>query len=45
MQTDFVRSTASEPHRIRTRQILKSHPEIKKLIGQKNPTTFWVTLG
>ncbi|SFD56973.1 fatty acid desaturase [Spirosoma endophyticum] len=43
--TDFVHSNASEPHRIRTRQILKSHPEIKKLIGQKNPTTFWVILG
>ena len=39
---DFVRSTTAEPHRIRTRQILKAHPEIKKLIGQKNPTTFWV---
>ena len=43
--TDFVRSNASEPHRTRTRLILKSHPEIKKLIGQKNPTTFWVILG
>lgn len=42
--TDFVHATGSEPHRIRTRQILKAHPEIKKLIGQKNPTTFWVIL-
>ncbi len=42
--TDFVRSTAPEPHRIRTRQILKAHPEIKKLIGQKNPATFWVAV-
>ncbi|AQG81156.1 fatty acid desaturase [Spirosoma montaniterrae] len=42
--TDFVRSTAPEPHRTRTRQILKAHPEIKKLIGQKNPTTFWIIL-
>lgn len=43
--TDFVHSNATEPHRTRTRQILKSHPEIKKLIGQKNPTTFWVSVG
>jgi sphingolipid 4-desaturase/C4-monooxygenase len=37
--TDFVYSNESEPHRIRTRQILKSHPDVRKLIG-KNPTTF-----
>ncbi|MFN8356096.1 MAG: fatty acid desaturase [Spirosomataceae bacterium] len=43
-RTDFVHATGAEPHRIRTRQILKAHPEIKKLIGQKNPTTFWITL-
>ncbi len=43
--TDFVQASGSEPHRIRTRQILKSHPEIKKLIGQKNPKTFWVAVG
>lgn len=42
--TDFVHATGTEPHRIRTRQILKAHPEIKKLIGQKNPNTFWVIL-
>ena len=44
-RTDFVRSTASEPHRLRTRQILKTHPEIKKLIGQKNPNTFLIAFG
>ena len=42
---DFVYSTTAEPHRIRTRRILKAHPEIKKLIGQKNPATFWVSVG
>ncbi len=42
---DFTYSTKSEPHRMRTRQIMKAHPEVKKLIGQKNPTTFWVALG
>jgi sphingolipid 4-desaturase/C4-monooxygenase len=36
---DFVYSNESEPHRIRTRQILKSHPGVRKLIG-KNPKTF-----
>lgn len=43
--TDFVFSTDSEPHRIRTREILRKHPEIKQLIGKKNPATFWITLG
>ena len=41
---DFVFSHDSEPHRTRTREILKKHPEIKKLIGKKNPNTFWITL-
>jgi sphingolipid 4-desaturase/C4-monooxygenase len=36
---DFVYSNESEPHRIRTRQILKNHPDVRKLIG-KNPNTF-----
>ncbi len=43
--SDFTYSTHAEPHRIRTRQILKAHPEVKKLIGQKNPATFWISLG
>ncbi|MBO0937226.1 fatty acid desaturase [Fibrella sp. HMF5335] len=42
---DFTYSTKAEPHRMRTRQIMKAHPEVKKLIGQKNPVTFWVALG
>lgn len=36
---DFIYSNTSEPHRIRTKQILKKHPDVRKLIG-KNPTTF-----
>ena len=36
---DFVYSDSSEPHRIRTKQILKQHPDVRKLIG-KNPKTF-----
>ncbi len=42
--TDFKYSDQTEPHRIRTREILKAHPEIKKLIGKKNVNTFWITL-
>lgn len=41
---DFVYSTQGEPHRVRTRKILKDHPGIRGLIG-KNPNTFWVILG
>jgi sphingolipid 4-desaturase/C4-monooxygenase len=43
--TDFLHSTTPEPHRTRTRQILKAHPDIKHLIGQKNPATFAVIIG
>lgn len=42
--TDFVHVNGPEPHRIRTREILQSHPEIKQLIGQKSSSTFWVIL-
>jgi sphingolipid delta-4 desaturase len=41
---DFQHSTRPEPHRDRTKTILKDHPEIRKLIG-KNPMTFWYALG
>src|SRR5882672_5057468 len=34
----FHFSSSPEPHRIRTLQILKQHPEVKKLMG-KNPVT------
>jgi sphingolipid delta-4 desaturase len=43
-KTDFVYSTQVEPHRIRTRRILKEHPEIRELIG-KNPNTIWIIVG
>jgi sphingolipid delta-4 desaturase len=43
-RTDFFQSAASEPHRIRTKQILKKHPQVRELIG-KNPVTFWAILG
>lgn len=41
---DFAYSTEPEPHRGRTKEILKQHPEVRKLIG-KNPMTFWYALG
>jgi sphingolipid delta-4 desaturase len=43
-RTDFIYSEESEPHRIRTKEILKQHPQIRKLIG-KNPLTFLAILG
>lgn len=43
-KTDFTYSEKQEPHRLRTRQILQQHPEMRKLIG-KNPNTIFVILG
>jgi sphingolipid delta-4 desaturase len=43
-RTDFVHSAKQEPHRLRTRQILQQHPEVRKLIG-KNHYTFFAVLG
>ena len=40
---DFLFSTQPEPHRLRTKQILKQHPGIRSLIG-KNPGSFYITL-
>lgn len=42
-RTDFTYSTSPEPHRMRTRQILKAHPEVRTLIG-RNPVSFAVIL-
>ncbi|MHA8105843.1 fatty acid desaturase [Aquirufa sp. 5-AUSEE-100C1] len=42
ISSDFTWVEGSEPHRQRTREIIKKHPEVKKLIG-KNPMTFlWI---
>jgi len=43
-RTDFVYSIECEPHRIRTKQILKHHPEMRKLIG-KNWLTIFAIIG
>ena len=39
----FRWSTECEPHKMRTKEIIMEHPEIRKLIG-KNPYTFFVIL-
>lgn len=40
----FVFSSEREPHRIRTKEILKQHPQMRELIG-KNPYTFFAIVG
>jgi sphingolipid delta-4 desaturase len=40
----FSVSDLPEPHRSRTRQILRNHPEVRRYIG-KTPATFWVAVG
>ncbi|MBV9989645.1 MAG: fatty acid desaturase [Chitinophagaceae bacterium] len=44
MKEDFVHQTCCEPHRIRTKEILKQHPDMRKLIG-KNPNTIFAIIG
>jgi predicted RNA-binding protein YlqC (UPF0109 family) len=41
---DFIHVERSEPHRVRTKEILKEVPDMRKLIG-KNPLTFWAIIG
>jgi sphingolipid 4-desaturase/C4-monooxygenase len=41
---DFVHVETPEPHRGRTREMLKQHPEMRQLIG-KNPYSFLAILG
>jgi sphingolipid delta-4 desaturase len=43
-RTDFIHSEASEPHRLRTKQILNQFPETRDLIG-KNPFTMLIIVG
>jgi sphingolipid delta-4 desaturase len=42
-QRDFSYVQDPEPHRSRTKAMLKEHPEVRELIGQ-NPMTFWYCL-
>lgn len=44
MKKNFVHVDRSEPHRVRTKEILKEVPDMRKLIG-KNPWTFVVIVG
>ena len=41
---DFIHATYSEPHRVRTKEILKEFPDMRKLIG-KNPRTIFAIIG
>ena len=43
-RTDFTHSGKQEPHRMRTKQILQQHPEMRQLRG-KNPKTIFAILG
>lgn len=43
-KTDFIYSSESEPHRIRTKKMLKEFPHIRDLIG-KNPLTIFAIVG
>ena len=43
-RTDFVYSQVAEPHRVRTKQILKQFPNMRNLIG-KNPGTIFAIIG
>jgi sphingolipid delta-4 desaturase len=43
-ENSFRFSAQAEPHRIRTLQILKQYPDVKKLMG-KNPRTAFAILG
>ncbi|HEX6333219.1 MAG TPA: fatty acid desaturase [Flavisolibacter sp.] len=43
-RNDFVYSEGPEPHRARTRQILKQFPDVRNLIG-KNPWSFAAIVG
>lgn len=44
MKDDFVFQDCCEPHRTRTKEILREHPEVRKLIG-KNPATIYAIIG
>ena len=43
MEKSFKWSNESEPHKLRTKEIIAEHPEIRKLIG-RNPYTIFVIL-
>ncbi|MEQ1745098.1 MAG: fatty acid desaturase [Saprospiraceae bacterium] len=42
-QQDFTYMTGTEPHRLRTKEIITAHPEVRQLIG-KNPITALITV-
>lgn len=44
MTPSFTYSDEPEPHRARTKAILRAHPEMRRYIG-KNPVSAWLILG
>lgn len=44
-RSEFFYTEAPISHHVRARQILARHPEIRSLIGRRNPATFWIALG
>ncbi len=42
-QQGFLRVATAEPHRARTKDILRTHPDVRHLIGT-DIRTFWITL-
>jgi sphingolipid delta-4 desaturase len=43
-ENKFIHLSNPEPHRIRTKEILKEYPDVRDLIG-KNPLSFFIILG
>jgi len=43
-ETEFRWTEEINPHKLRVKQILKEHPEVKQLIG-KNPMSVWAIIG
>ncbi len=41
---EFLNTTYPEPHKARTREILKNHPEVRELFGNTPATVVWVVL-
>ncbi|HEY8687975.1 MAG TPA: fatty acid desaturase [Chitinophagaceae bacterium] len=42
-QNNFIHLSNPEPHRLRTKEILKNYPDIRNLIG-KNPSSFFIII-
>jgi sphingolipid 4-desaturase/C4-monooxygenase len=43
-KTDFLYSTKAEPHRSRTKSILREHPNLRQLMGKNPATIYYIVL-